>query len=317
MSEVIWLEVSLVVDGELAEAVSEVFSRFVTGGVVIESIKIEPNSEGMGEIIGPLRICGYLLMDSELGKKQRRLEEALWHLGQIRELPEAHYKPVPQSDWSENWKEHFKPIKVGDQLLIAPTWVEIEGTDRTVVRLDPGMAFGTGTHPTTQMCLEIISDHLISKQAPSNEGEADHLKMIDVGCGSGILAVAAVKLGMQRVLGVDLEEDAIEIAQHNSMVNEVSENIIFGLGSVSEILAGSFSFKRAPLVVANILAPVLIRLLGEGLGELVTPGGKLILSGILEEQTLEIEAAINANNLCMVEKRQLEDWMGLIACKSG
>lgn len=312
-----WLEVSLVVDGELAEAVSEVFSRFVTGGVVIESIEIKPNPESMGQIVGPLRVCGYLLIDAEFEKKQRRLEEALWHLGQIRELPEAHYKPVPQSDWSENWKEHFKPIKVGDQLLIAPTWVEIEGTDRTVVRLDPGMAFGTGTHPTTQMCLEIISDHLISKQAPSNEGEADHLKMIDVGCGSGILAVAAVKLGMQRVLGVDLEEDAIEIAQHNSMVNEVSENIIFGLGSVSEILAGSFSFKRAPLVVANILAPVLIRLLGEGLGELVTPGGKLILSGILEEQTLEIEAAINANNLCMVEKRQLEDWMGLIACKSG
>lgn len=317
MSEVIWLEVSLVVDGELAEAVSEVFSRFVTGGVVIESIEIEPNSEGMGEIIGPLRVCGYLLMDSELGKKQRRLEEALWHLGQIRDLPEARYKPVPQSDWSENWKEHFKPISVGEHLLIAPTWIEVEGTDRTVVRLDPGMAFGTGTHPTTQICLEIISDYLISKQVSRNGEETAHLNMIDVGCGSGILAVAAVKLGMQRVLGVDLDPDAIEIARQNSMINKVSENIIFGLGSVGEILAGSFSFKCAPLVVANILAPVIMRLLGEGMGELVAPGGNLILSGILEEQTKEVEAVIHANDLSLVKKRQMGDWVGLIVRKSG
>ena len=121
-----WLEVSIVVDGELAEAVSEVFSRFVSGGVVIESIDIAPDPEGEGEVIGPLRVCGYLLVDSELEMKQQRLEEALWHLGQIRKLPEARYEIISQSDWSENWKDHFKPILIGERLLIAPTWLEIE-----------------------------------------------------------------------------------------------------------------------------------------------------------------------------------------------
>ena len=317
MSGVMWLEVSLVVDGELAEAISEVFSRFVTGGVVIESTDIKPNPEGIGEIIGPLRVCGYLTIDAELEMKQRRLEEALWHLGQIRELPEAHYKPVPSSDWSENWKEHFKPVLVGDWLLIAPTWIEVEEADRAVVRIDPGMAFGTGTHPTTQMCLEMISDHLLSKRISTNGEETDHLSMIDVGCGSGILAVAAVKLGMERVLGVDLDADAIKIAGQNAQLNEVSENIILGLGSVSEVLAGNFSIKQAPLVVANILAPVLVRLLGEGMGELVAPGGRLILSGILEEQTRDVETAINANNLCLVDTHQVGDWIGLIVSKAG
>ena len=312
-----WLEVSMILDGELAEAVAEVFSRFVSGGVVIESIDVSSSPEGLGEIAGPLRVSGYLMLDAELEMKQRKLEEALWHLGQIQELPEAHYKPVPHSDWSENWKEHFNPILVGDQLLIAPTWIEVEGTDRTVVRIDPGMAFGTGTHPTTQMCLEMISDHLSAKRTFAYGEETAYLTMIDVGCGSGILAVAAIKLGMKQVVGVDLDAEAIEIARQNSKINNVSEKIIFGLGSVREILAGSFSFKQAPLVVANILAPVLVRLLGEGMGELVAPGGELFLSGILEEQTGDVEVAINANNLRLVDKCQVGDWVGLMVSKSG
>ena len=306
----------MVVDGELAEAVSEVFSRYVSGGVAIESIRITQEPEGMGEIIGPLRVCGYLKVDGELDIKQQRLEEALWHLGRIRELPEMRYKPVLESDWSENWKEHFKPIQIGKRLLIVPTWLEIEEGNRTVVRIDPGMAFGTGTHPTTQLCLEIIVNHLDSKRIPHNVEGEPNLTMIDLGCGSGILAVAAVKLGMKQVLGVDLDGDAIEIAQQNSVINNVSDYIYYGVGSVSEILAGKFSLRHASLVVANILAPVLVRLLEEGMGELITPRGKLILSGILEEQTGEVEAAIKANNLHLDEKHQMGDWMGLVVRKS-
>lgn len=316
MSEIKWLEVSMFVDGELAEAVSEVLSRYVSGGVAIESLDITQDPEGIGEISGPLRVCGYLKVDGELEIKQQRLEEALWHLGRIRELPETHYKPVLQSDWSENWKEHFKPIQIGKRLLIVPTWLEIEEGDRTVVRIDPGMAFGTGTHPTTQLCLEIIADHLSSKRIPLNaEGEPQHT-MIDIGCGSGILSVAAVKLGIKQVLGVDLDAEAIEIAQQNAVINNVIGKIQFGLGSVSEILAGKFSLRHAPLIVANILAPVLVRLLGEGMGELITPKGRLILSGILEEQAIDVEAAIKANNLRLIEKRQVGDWVGLVVRKS-
>ena len=310
-----WLEVSLVVDGELAEAVSEVFSRFVSGGVVIESTDIALDPEGEGEVIGPLRVCGYLLVDSELEMKQQRLEEALWHLGQIRKLPEARYEIISQSDWSENWKDHFKPILIGERLLIAPTWLEIEEGSRTVVRIDPGMAFGTGAHPTTQLCLEIIAEHLRANQIQTNGQINAPPTMIDVGCGTGILAVAAGKMGVSQVLGVDLDPDSIEIARQNSLINGVSENIHLGLGSVGEIMADKFSINRAPLVVANILAPVIVRLLGEEMGELVAPQGRLILSGILEEQTGEVEVTVKANNLRIIEKRQVGDWMALVVRK--
>jgi ribosomal protein L11 methyltransferase len=138
-------------------------------------------------------------------------------------------------------------------------------------------------------------------------------KVIDVGCGSGILAVAALKLGARQALAVDIDPDALHAVRENSALNGVADRLDAGLGSVAEICRGGFAIQRAPLVLANILATVIIKLLDEGLGALVTPGGSLVLSGILAEQVGDVEHALRSNGLKLLEKRQQEDWVALLA----
>jgi len=311
MNEGAWLEVSLIADGEMAEAISEVMARFVSGGVVIESTQIADDLNGPGSVTGPLKVSGYLQVDDQLEVAKQKLQEALWHLGQIRPVPEIHFKPVANLDWSEIWKDHFKPIQIGKQLIILPIWMDVNTDQRTAIRIDPGMAFGTGTHPTTQMCLEILTDLLDSGRAEKES----YMSMIDVGCGSGILGIAALKLGVSAVLGVDLDAEAVEAARQNASINGVIEHLELSIGSLTEIKAGNYSISSGQLVIANILALVIIRLLEEGLGEIVAAGGKLILSGILADQVQDVETAIRATDMRLIQKKQSGDWMALVVAR--
>jgi ribosomal protein L11 methyltransferase len=307
MPDLAWLEVSLILDGELAEAVSEVMARFAPDGVVIESTAVTSNpDDSEGHAVGPLRVCAYLLADDNVEETRKKLAEALWYLGRISPIPSPQYRLVKQTDWSEAWKQHYHPIAIGKSLMIIPAWLESPDPGRIAVRIDPGMAFGTGTHPTTQLCLELVEEAI---QRASGPLEA----VIDVGCGSGILSTAAIKLGVGRALGVDVDPEAITASRENAALNGVAAQLEVGLGSLAEIRSGAFSMQRAPLVLANILATVVIRLLDEGLGDLVTPGGSLVLSGILEEQSPEVEAALVKHGLLLVDKRQSGDWVALLA----
>lgn len=309
MEEATWLEVSLEVDGELAEAVAEVLARFAPDGVVIESTKvITDGSESEGQVVGPLRVSAYLAMDSKIEETRQKITEALWYLGRIRPLPPAHFTPIAEKDWSEAWKVHYQPVAIGQRLMIVPAWMEIDTQGRLPIRIDPGMAFGTGTHPTTQLCLEAMEACYATAPGPQT--------VIDLGCGSGILAVAALKLGAQHTLGVDIDADAIRAAIKNAETNGVRDSLEVGLGSLAEIQAGTFSIKTAPLVLANILAPVLVRLFGQGLGELVSPNGKLILSGILAEQADEVAEAARQHSFNKVELLQSGDWIALTVQRS-
>lgn len=315
MNSATWLEVSLILDGEMAEAVSEVLARYLSGGIAIESTSFASDLECQGEFVGPLRVYGYLAIDHELEQRQKSLEEALWHLGQIRPLPEVQYKRIAENDWSSSWKRHFQPICVGHRLIIIPSWMEYESGSRIAVHIDPGMAFGTGTHPTTQLCLEILDEGLRSQSLGSQQTTTSHLTMIDVGCGSGILSIAAIKLGVGCVLGVDNDLEAIDNAYQNALANNVQDSLELGQGSIAEIMAGNFLIKSAPIVMANILAPVLVRMLEAGMSDVVTPGGSLILSGILEEQTREVMDAIDSSCLYAESRYQKEDWVALVAKK--
>jgi ribosomal protein L11 methyltransferase len=315
MEEAAWLEVSLVVDGELAEAVAEALARFVSGGVVIESTGVTagPEDEG-GRAVGPLRVCGYLPVDASLEENRRKLEEALWYLGRIRPLPEASFTPVKDVNWADAWKQHYQPVAIGRRLIIVPAWMDSPNDRRIPVRIDPGMAFGTGTHPTTQLCLELIEAAIDRETQVGVKGDLPQgwRSVIDVGCGSGILAIAALKLGMERALGVDVDPQALAAARQNAKANQVAAGLDLGPGSVEEIRSGKFSIRQAGLVVANILAPVLVRLFGEGLGDLLLPGGWLAISGILEEQALEVATAAEAQGLRLVDRRQEGDWVALV-----
>ena len=156
-----WLEVSLTVNGELAEAVAEVLARFVPGGVVVESTAIYADPEDHGYPVGPLRVCGYLPMDVQLEETRQRIEEALYFLGRIQPLPDPQFKPIEEVNWAEAWKQHYKPIAIGKKLVIVPAWLDSPDESRISIRIDPGMAFGTGTHPTTQLCLELLEVELL------------------------------------------------------------------------------------------------------------------------------------------------------------
>jgi ribosomal protein L11 methyltransferase len=300
-----WLEVSLVVNGELAEAIADVMGRFVSNGVVVESGVTYTDEEDEGTPYGPVRVFGYLPVDEFLGQRRQQLEEALWHLGQIQALPPLNFKTIDDEDWMSAWKQHYHPILIGQRLLVLPAWLENPNPERVVVKIDPSMAFGTGTHPTTQLCLELLEKYVRPGQA-----------VIDVGCGSGILSIGALKLGASQALAVDIDNQAVISTRENAENNAITGGLESGLGSVAEIKQGQFSFRQAPLVLANILAPVIVRLFDAGLADLIEPGGVIILSGILDRQAEDVLAAARAQGLVEIDRGQILDWVALALHKS-
>ncbi len=308
MTKKSWLEVSLTVDGERAEAVAEVLGRYLPDGVVIEStaVRAGPADEN-GEAVGPLRVCGYIPADHNLENTRHKIEEGLWYLGRISSLPEPEYKMIQEVNWMEAWKEHYHPIPVGRRLIILPAWIAPQNDGRIPIRIDLGMAFGTGTHPTTQLCLALAEDYFATLN--STKG----IRVIDVGCGSGILSIAGLLLGVERALGVDIDEEAIRASGENAALNGVNDRFEVRLGSVKEVIGGISEIKDAQLVFANILAPILEQLLDLGLGKLVSPDGWIILSGILAEQSQGVQDALKKHGFKLVAERQIGDWVALAA----
>jgi ribosomal protein L11 methyltransferase len=309
-----WLEVSLSVNGELAEAVADVLARFAYSGVMMEQGVKYTDDEDAGTPTGPITVRAYLEINDQIEETRQKLEESLYYLGMIQPLPAASYRQIEDQNWMEAWKQYYKPILIGERLLVLPAWMDSPDPDRVAIKIDPGMAFGTGTHPTTQLCLE-----LMEKCFDDGPSTIDHQlsivhrpwSVIDVGCGSGILSIAALKLGATSALGVDIDADSILNARENANTNQVGEELILEIGSVQEILEGRFAFRKAPLVVANILAPVIIRLFDVGLAELMEADGELLLSGILQEQAPNVIEAAQAKGLRMDAQRQMGDWVAL------
>ena len=308
MTDKHWLEVSLIIEGELAEAVSEVLRRYLPDGVVIESTAVMAGpADENGQAVGPLRVCGYIPADENLEETRRKIELGLWYLGRISPLPTPEFKLIREVNWMEAWKEHYHPIPIGRQMLILPAWIVPPDDGRIPIRIELGMAFGTGTHPTTQLCLALAEDFFASQGPPIS------IKVIDIGCGSGILSIASIKLGAEKVLGVDIDPEAIRASRENASLNGLSEQLELGIGSVTEVRAGKFSMEKSQLVFANILAPVLVQLLNQGLAELVITGGSLILSGILAEQSPEVGRALDEHGFHKVKRLQMGDWVALAA----
>ncbi len=158
MAEPDWLEVRMTVDGELAEAVAEVLARYAINGVVVESDVKYNDADDAGTPYGPVRVFGYLAVDENIEETRQKVAQALFYLGQIQPLPEPEYRSVVNQNWMESWKAHYNPIPVGKRLLILPAWMNDPPGERIVVRIDPSMAFGTGTHPTTQLCLAMLKN---------------------------------------------------------------------------------------------------------------------------------------------------------------
>ena len=303
-----WLEVSLTVNGELAEAVADVLARFAYSGVMMEQGVKYTDDEDAGTPTGPITVRAYLEVNDKLEETRQKLEESLYYLGLIQPLPAASYKEIADQNWMEAWKQHYKPILIGKRLVIVPAWMDSPDPNRVAIKIDPGMAFGTGTHPTTQLCLDLMEQFFDDGKSSMVDRPSS---LIDVGCGSGILSIAAIKLGAEKALGVDIDAGSIKNARENAETNQIGEELILEVGSVQEILDQKFAFASAPLVVANILAPVIIRLLDAGLVDLIDPQGAIILSGILQEQEQSVVEAGQAKGLKMKERRQMGDWVAM------
>ena len=298
-----WLEVSVSVDEETAEPVADLLAQYAPQGVALSYAQILPDGQGEGVPGGELRASAYLPVDENLEASRQRLLAGLWHLSQIRPLAPAEFRLIEDRDWMEEWKRSYQPIRVAPGFVVCPSWIELPpDPSQVVVRLDPGMAFGTGTHPTTRLCLEFLRDRL-----------RPGMEVIDLGCGSGILAIAALRLGASRALALDIDPEAIRTTLENASRNGVDERLVVRTGSLGEALAETSPIRRASLVLANILAPVLAEMLGSGLARLVLPGGHLVLSGLLQEQSTQVEQALREQGVSSLEKRVREDWVALCA----
>jgi len=307
-----WLEVSLTVNGELAEAAADVLARFAPNGVMTEQGVNFINDEDEGTPTGPIIVRAYLEADDHLENLRQQLEESLYYLGMIQPLPAPVYRQIKDQNWMEAWKQHYKPIPIGRRLIILPAWLDSPDQDRIPIKIDPGMAFGTGTHPTTQLCLELIEQAVEERESGEAGGSARlEFSSIDIGCGSGILSIAALKLGAQAALGVDIDPASVKNARENADTNGIGAELNLGQGSVAEVLAGQFPLKKASLVVANILAPVIIRLLDAGLVELAEPDGSVVLSGIMQDQEQNVVEAAQAKGLLFTSRKQMGDWVAL------
>lgn len=293
------IEIAVPVEGELVEPVFELFERH-GGGAVLETRVRGPES-GYDHPRPETWVRTYL--PAHDAEARLRVEIGLWHLGQIHPLPAAIVRELAEANWAEAWKAHYTPQRVGPFLVI-PSWLEDDGlaadAAARVIRLDPGMAFGTGQHPTTRLCLEALAERV-------RPGD----RVLDVGIGSGILAIGAGLLGAGAVVGVDIDPQAAATARANAAANGV--DVDARAGSL-DALAEAPAAAPFDVVVANLLAPTVIELAG-GLAAATRPGGVLIASGILAEQADDVAAALTAAGIAAPDVRADGDWVALVASR--
>lgn len=203
---------------------------------------------------------------------------------------------VQDEDWENNWKQYFKPFEVGENLLIKPTWEAYDNVrNKTIIQIDPGNSFGSGLHETTQMCLMALESNLNQKES-----------VIDVGCGSGILSVAAALLGSQSVIGIDIDETAVETARNCVKTNNVQDSVTILQGDLTSQISG-----QADIVIANLFANIIKRLLPD-IKRVLKKDGLFISSGIISETVEEVKEAYAQNNIRLIETKQMGDWYLLI-----
>lgn len=302
-----WVEVSLEVDGEAAEAVADVLQRYGHQGVLIEHTAF-PTEVWEDEVPPPspnLIVRAYFPDDAQAEEKKQKLREAIYYLSRLYPMPEPVFNIVRDEDWAEAWKRHYHPLRLGRRLYIRPEWSTVTDArpDDIMLVMDPGTAFGTGTHPTTQLCLLALEDVLPDRPA---------LDVLDLGCGSGILGIAALKLGARHVLALDIDELAVKSTMSNAALNGMQDHVTVQQGSL-ETLQGTA--RHFDLLLCNILARIIIRMAGEGLGDVVRAGGYAIFSGIIQDQAGDVEAALRGAGFELVKRRTQGDWVAIEARK--
>jgi ribosomal protein L11 methyltransferase len=313
----VWVELSVAADIEAVEAVSEILTRYAPGGTSVEP-GFGLTDEGLGAIVDvtkPAIVRAYLpgIDPAAVEAAIAEAGTALGHLQAfgLRPIGELQTRLVREADWAEAWKSHFPVLRIGRRVVIRPTWRRHRKLpDDVVLSLDPGMAFGTGLHPTTRLCLaalETLADEGLVVSGSARGGAA---RVIDVGCGSGILAIAAGKLGAGELLGVDTDPIAVEATMANARLNGQARRLRVRRGSVP---SGERPFD---LVLANLIASLLV-MLAEPLRDELVPGGRILASGIFRDRERDVRTAFEAVGLTVIRRWAEEDWVALEAVRAG
>jgi ribosomal protein L11 methyltransferase len=304
-----WLELSVEADPEAVEAVSEILGRVAPGGTSVEPA-FELVDDGLGARIDrtrPATVRAYVPA-RDRAAAERAADDAAVALGHLqafglRTIGELRTRLVDEADWADAWKAHFPVMRIGRRIVIRPTWRRHRAAaDAVVIALDPGMAFGTGLHPTTRLCL-------VALERVADAGGMAGVRVLDVGCGSGILAIAAMRLGGAEALGVDTDPIAIEATIDNARRNRLGRRIRATVGSLP---TGEAPFD---VVAANLIAGVLVPLAPQ-LGAELAPGGRLVASGIFVDRESEVREAFEAAGLDVTERTGEGDWVALEAVRA-
>ena len=295
-----WIEVSIEAPPEFVEPLSHIFLKYGHGGVAVEQVaEYSPDEGEQPPIPEYVTIKTYIPKDPTAARRQSEIDLGVRLVAYMADLSPLKTRELDEEEWQNSWKEHFDVLHVGKRIVIKPTWRDYESTDDDVViALDPGMAFGTGHHPTTRMCLELIEEHV-----------APGMDVFDLGCGSGILSIAAAKLGAARVTGMEIDSVAVASAHENIHENGLNERIEVLEGTLPNPGIAPASFD---LAVANISAKIVIELAAEIL-RAVRPNGTVIASGILLERQTEVEEALASAGAVIRHTRVDGDWIALVA----
>jgi ribosomal protein L11 methyltransferase len=309
-----WLEFSVTTDSEAAEAVAELLNRYSPGGAAIETV-VDCFEDDLPTALVPSKVVvkTYLPADGGGDELCLRLEEGLWHLQRAYPIPEPVIRKLRGEDWAEAWKEQYHLLRMGQRTVIVPGWEEyIPAPAEIVIRLEPGMAFGTGLHPTTRLCLEALERHL-----------APRCTVLDVGTGSGVLAIAAAKQGARSVLALDADPAAVTVARENVASNGVSDIVTVQHGSlpggdavpwhfVIDGVLDLLDIGTFDLILVNILARVIIGM-APALAARLASQGQLVASGLIESQEQEVVEALRTQGLAVIERIGDKDWVALVA----
>ena len=290
-----WLELSVQASPELVEPLVELFQRYGRRQVVVEEAGgFNPDEGESAPTGGPVIVRAYVMKDRRSADRVARIQAGVQLMGLIKPLSPLAVRTVTPWEWEEAWKAHFQPLRIG-RLVVRPTWQEVEAAEGDIVlTLDPGLAFGTGHHPTTRMCLE----QLERRVEPG-------MRILDLGTGSGLLSQAALLLGAEWALALDTEADAIRASRRNLKAAGLSKQVRIVRGTLPHPEASGLD-----LTVANISAKVLVELAGD-LVETLRPDGTLVASGVLEERGDEVRDAMLAAGFVELETQQTEDWLAL------
>lgn len=299
MSNSLWVELSIDTPAEFVEPLTQVFTEHGEGGVAIELPAGHNPDEG--ETAPPperVTVTTYIPHDNRLEQRYARIDTAVRLVAHVGDLSELRVRVVEEAEWQDSWKEHFHVLRVGLRTVVVPTWRTYEPTDDDIViTLDPGMAFGTGHHPTTRMCLELVEQHV----QPND-------RVLDLGCGSGILSIAAAKLGASDVFGLEIDPIAASVAVQNVRDNGVRNVVRTEEATLPHPRVGENEYD---LLVANVSAKVITEL-ADDIVRAVRSGGTLLFSGILDKQKTEVIERMVAQGVQFEDGLTDADWVALV-----